>query len=229
MTLEGMTALLLALWQGDSAFPSGSFAFSNGLEGAVALGGPLDRRRLAQLVANTLRFRWASADRLALMRAYRTTEMPRIGALDRLFEAATTAAPLRSGSRRNGSAFLLAHSRLGTPGAADLRAAVASGQALGHLPVAQGWVWRHCEMDEPSAVATSAYTMATSMVQAAVRLGALGAIEAQGALRDSLPLIVALASAKPEVDEAPAFSTMTPWIDIAGARHSRAPLRLFSN
>ncbi|MFJ5487624.1 urease accessory protein UreF, partial [Hansschlegelia beijingensis] len=37
-----MIGQLLAIWQADAAFPSGGFAFSNGMEGLAAGGAALD-------------------------------------------------------------------------------------------------------------------------------------------------------------------------------------------
>lgn len=224
-----MKALLAALWQGDSAFPSGAFAFSNGIEGAAALDGPLDRARLSAVLATTLRFRWATADRVALLHAFHAEGVSRLGAVDRAVEAATVSEPLRVGSRRQGTALLIAHARLGTAGAAAYRASIAGGQALGHLPVAQGWLWRHCGLDEASAVAAGAYTVAAGLVNAAVRLGGVGAIEAQGALGEALDLIAGIAGEVFDPSAPLFFPSITPWLDIAAARHARSDLRLFSN
>jgi len=225
-----MIALLATLWQGDSAFPSGGFAFSNGLEGAAALDAPLDRGKLEVLLATTLRHRWATADRLAVIRAFRAADLVQIGVLDRALEAATLSEPLRTGSRRNGAAFLLSHGRLGTEGAVAFRSAIAAGAALGHLPVAQGWIWRRCGLDEASAVAASGYTVAAGLVNAAVRLGSVGAIDAQGALLASLRVIAECATDDlDDLSVPPTFSSMTPWLDVAAIRQARSNLRLFSN
>ena len=224
-----MRALLAALWQGDSAFPSGGFAFSNGIEGAAALDSPLDRARLTAVLATTLRFRWATADRVALLHAFHADDIARLGAIDRAVEAATVSEPLRAGSRRQGRALLISHARLGTPGAATYRAEIVGGRALGHLPVAQGWLWRHCGLDETSAVAAGAYTVAAGLVNAAVRLGGVGAIEAQGALAEALDLIAGIAGEAFDPAAPLLFTSITPWLDIAAARHARSDLRLFSN
>ena len=63
-----MLATLHAIWQADAAFPSGAFAFSYGLEGAIALRREITMRELEQLVMTILRQRWASYDRIALVR-----------------------------------------------------------------------------------------------------------------------------------------------------------------
>ena len=224
-----MRTLLATLWQSDSAFPSGGFAFSNGLEGAAALDGPLDRAKLAAALTTTMRCRWATADRLALLHAFHAGDLARIGAIDRAFEAATVPEPLRAGSRRNGAALLLAHARIGTPGASDYRAAITAGGALGHLPVTQGWVWRRCGLDQASAVAASAYTVVAGLVNAAIRLGSVGAIEAHGVLGETLELVAKLANTVFDLDAPLSFSSFTPWLDIAATRHARAESRLFSS
>jgi urease accessory protein len=59
-----------------------------------------------------------------------------------------------------------------------------------------------------------------------VRLGRIGAVEAQAALTDLLPVIADLSASVPPDAEIESF---TPWVDIAAARHARAHLRLFAS
>ncbi|MGO9683243.1 MAG: urease accessory protein UreF, partial [Beijerinckiaceae bacterium] len=63
--------LLTILQHADSAFPSGSFAFSNGIEGLSAMNASLDRRGLHDVVTMFLRHRWATSDRVAVALAHR--------------------------------------------------------------------------------------------------------------------------------------------------------------
>ena len=95
--------------------------------------------------------------------------------------------PMRVGSRRNGASLLASHARLGTPGAAELRAAVRASRLLGHLPVVQGALWPALGLDERNAASVSGYLFASGLTSAAVRLGAIGAIEAQRSLSGALP------------------------------------------
>ncbi|MGH9805774.1 MAG: urease accessory protein UreF, partial [Terriglobia bacterium] len=89
-----MRNLFAALQQADSAFPSGGFGFSNGVEGLAALGLPLDRDGLQRVIAATLRHRWATADRIALIRAYRAgADIDAIGKIDTSVEATLLAEP----------------------------------------------------------------------------------------------------------------------------------------
>ena len=220
--------LLKAMWQADGTFPSGGFAFSNGLEGAAALAGPLAAEGVSGFVEAALRRRWASADRVALVRAFRADgDLGALAAVDRDVEATTLVEATRAGSRRNGAAFLTTHARLGCAVASDLRAAVRSGTCLSHLAVMQGAVWRAIGLDEPEAILASGYGAASTILTAAVRLGAVGAIEAQTILAAQLPLIERLARTSLPEDGMP--SSLLPWHELAAARHVRADVRLFSN
>lgn len=217
---------LLAMWQADTAFPSGGFAFSNGLEGLAALSGPIGEAELESVVAAALRHRWAGADRVALVQAYRAGgDLDGVAAVDREVEASTLAEPFRLGSRRNGAGLLAAHARIGTPDAADFLAWVRQGRAHGHLPVAQGVVWRGAGLDLAGAVLASGYVALSGFATAAVRLGLVGAVTAQGVVRRLLPLLGALA----DTPVPAGIESFSPRLDIAAMRHARGDLRLFSN
>ncbi|MYZ49439.1 urease accessory protein UreF [Propylenella binzhouense] len=223
-----MRHLLLAFQHADSAFPSGSFAFSNGVEGVAAAGARLDPAGLGLLLDQILRHRWASFDRIALARAHRAApDLGALAALDAEIEAASLCAPLRDGSRRNAAALLAAHLRIGTPGAEDLRAAMRAGSLRGHLAVVQGFLWRALGLDEPAALAMSAYGAAMGAVTAAVRLGAIGAIAAQPVLAEALRRAADLAEAP--VPAAARLAAFLPFVEIAAARNEAADLRLFAS
>jgi urease accessory protein len=223
-----MAAMLQAMWQADGAFPGGSFAFSYGIEGVIAWRGNLDAAALGELVAGLLRQRWATYDRVALLRAFRADgDIALIAAVDRDVELSTPAASLREGSRRHGGAFLASHARLGGEMAPRLRRAIVAGECLGHIVVMQGAVWQAMRLDEELSQLTSAYGVASGAIAAAVRLGAIGALEGQKVLAACLPLIGRLV-AQPMAADAEMRSFL-PFLDVAAARHARADLRLFAN
>jgi len=222
-----LTGLLTILQHADSAFPSGSFAFSNGIEGLAAMNAPLDRDGLQNVVVMFLRHRWATSDRIALALAHRADgDLDRVVEVDHAVEVATLAEPLRTGSKRNGNALLAAHVRLQTPGTADLRGLIGEGKALGHLPVVQGFVWQARGMSEADAVAVSGYSTAAGLIAAAVRLGRIGAVEAQTVLASVLDAIADLSTPVAPGTEIESFM---PWVDAAASRHARAHLRLFAS
>ncbi len=223
-----MLSTLRAIWQADGAFPSGAFAFSYGLEGAIAMRGDMTMREFEQLVMTILRQRWASYDRIALLRSFRAKgELSVIAAIDREVEASTLVEALRNGSRRNGASFLASHARLGDELARLLRDAARRGECLGHIAVMQGAVWSAAGLTEELAQLTSGYAVASGLVAVAVRLGAIGALRGQAVLKACLPLIGEIASrAIPNEVEMESF---VPFLDIASARHAQADLRLFAN
>ncbi|MDF3808853.1 MULTISPECIES: urease accessory UreF family protein [Rhodopseudomonas] len=217
-----------AIWQADGSFPSGSFAFSYGIEGLIALRGNVDATALLEIISGLLRQRWNSCDRVALLRAFRAGgNIAEIAVADRDVEASTFGVSMREGSRRNGGAFLASHARLADGIASTLRKAVRSGECLGHITVMQGAVWQELGLDEELAQLTSGYAIASSAVAAAVRLGAIGALEGQKVLAGSLPLIeqLMLHSIPTETE----LRSFLPYLEVAAARHTRADLRLFAN
>jgi urease accessory protein len=222
-----VSALLTILQHADSAFPSGSFAFSNGIEGLAAMNAPLDRSGLRDVIAMVLRHRWATSDRVAVVRAHRAgDDFGELAALDGAVEAATLAEPLRSGSKRNGQALLAAHTRLGTPGAGEFRAQIAAEKLHGHLPVVQGFLWRARDMSENDAMTVSGYTTASGLIAATVRLGRIGAVEAQAVLAALLPTIADLSV---PVALNAQIESFLPWVDAAASRQAHAHLRLFAS
>lgn len=228
-----MLARLVALQHADSSFPSGSFAFSNGIEGLAALDPGFDADALVRAVGAILRHRWAESERVALILSHRAAgDIETLAQVDAAVEAATLAEPMRLGSRRNGSSLLTAHARLATPGAIELRAAVAAGTLLGHLPVVQGALWRALGLDEATAAEIAGYQTLAGLVAAAVRLGGVGAIEAQRVIGALLPVLAEAAAAPVETPDTPnaiVFQAFTPLVEIASARHAQADLRLFAN
>ena len=223
-----MLSILQTIWQADGTFPSGSFAFSYGVEGVVARRSRLDGTALTELTTAIIRRRWATCDRIALVQAFRAAgALHAMAAIDRDVEASTFGGTIREGSRRNGGSFLASHARLGDATALRLRDAVRAGVCLGHIAVMQGAVWQAMGLDVKLAQLASAYGVASGVIAAAVRLGAIGALEGQRVLRGCLPLIDTLV-AQPVPDHAE-LSSFVPFLEIAAARHARADLRLFVN
>ncbi|MFZ5675433.1 MAG: urease accessory protein UreF [Pseudomonadota bacterium] len=228
MSLPPASGLLLALQHADSQFPSGGFAFSQGLEAASQLVDRLGAFSFAGFLEAQIRHRWAEADRVALVRAYRCGgDREAVARLDTEVEASTLAEGLRAGSRRNGMALLTTHARIGTEGADAYRAMIRDGAACGHLPVVQGMLWRAVGLDEKTAIAISGYQAAASLATAAIRLGLIGAIEAQRHVADMLPLIEAMGALPVEKDEP--VRSFVPLAEIAVALHGATGQRLFSN
>lgn len=224
--MTNLPELLTLLQHGDSFFPSGAFASSWGLETLHADGKVTDAESLTQFIAGQLRWRWARLDRPAMLTAYRAgDEMEQVAQLDVELEALALARELRDASRRAGRALLRVHGQLGTRNAATYLEWIKNGQAYGHIPVAQGVVWRSIGLSEESASALSGYGLCLAFVSVAIRLGIISHIDAQRILQQLHPALVeTLQLPLPSV-----LSSFSPLTDIALMRHETQGVRLFAS
>ena len=220
------SVLLLALQHGDSQAPGGTFAFSWGLEG-LAADGRFDRAELADFIEGQLVHRWAGFDRPIVGRAHGLRGIEDVTHLDATVDAWLPIEPQRTGSGRAGKALLGFHQRMGTPGAHALRKAIEEGQAVGHLPVVQGVVWRGIGASLATALTLSAHCMVSGLAGAALRLGKVGHLDAQLAIMRLRPIVTSLLEESvPPIESLHAF---TPLADIAMLRSKERDVRLFSN
>ncbi len=113
--MTGAASLLAVLQHGDSFFPSGSLAFSWGLETLRNDGLIQNAEDVEWFVMDQLRHRWATMDRPVLVAAHRAADdLESVVAVDLLVEAMSLAREARDGSRRAGAALLSVHHSLGT-------------------------------------------------------------------------------------------------------------------
>src|SRR5258707_11064675 len=153
-----MLSILQAIWQADGTFPSGSLAFSYGVEGVVAQHPRLDGTALAELTTTIIRQRWATCDRIALVQAFHAAgDLRAIATIDRDVEASTFGSTMRDGSRRNGGSFLASHARLGDATAFRFGGAGRAGICLGHIAVMEGAGWQGMGLYEKVGQLASAY------------------------------------------------------------------------
>jgi urease accessory protein len=221
-------SLLGALQFADSFFPSGSIAFSWGLETLRAEGEIVSAEQVAQFLEGQLAHRWASFDAPVLVAAMRAGDgFDRLADLDELVDAMTLATELREGSRRAGASLLKVHEGLGTPGAAEYRQRIAQRKARAHLPVVQGLLWNATGLSEDAGRAVSAHTLCTGIVGAALRLGMIGHLDAQRILLQVRPVLVELLRL-PAGDPEESYA-YTPHGEIAAMRHEVQDTRLFAN
>jgi urease accessory protein len=218
--------LLTALQFSDSAFPSGGFAFSWGLEGLQADGLADGVDDVAEIVAEQLRQRWATMDRILLARAHAASGNDELTGIDITAEVACTSEQLRTGSRRAGRALIGMAARLGYPGALSYRAVIRADERLGHLPVVQGLVFRDVGLDGHTAEVLSAWSLLNGLTSAAIRLGLIGHVQAQHLAITLRPVVAALLDR--ETDLQGPLSSFTPLIDIAVSRRGSRDLNLFA-
>jgi len=221
-------SLLGALQYADSFFPSGSIAFSWGLETLRADGEIVSPDQVAQFLQGQLVHRWASFDAPVLVAAMRAGgKFDRLADLDQLVEAMTLVPELREGSRRAGASLLKVHAGLGTPGADEYRRNIERRKTRGHLCVVQGLLWNATGLSEEACRAVSAHTLCTGIVGAALRLGMIGHLDAQKILLQARPVLVELL--KLPAGQAEELCAYAPHAEIAAMRHEVQDSRLFAN
>ena len=219
---------LLMLQNGDSFFPSGSVAFSYGLESLCGDTKIATEQDVQRFLAQLLRYRWTTLDRPILRMAWLAEgDLDRVQSADRLQQQMSIPYESRTGSWRAGRALLSVHKALHTRGACEYSSRIEQGSALGHLCVVQGLVWWGVGLTVEQAETVSVHTMCTGMLGAALRLGVIGHTGAQRIL-SHLHVLAAEALSGPCV-QPEAVCTFTPAADIAVMRHEWQSSRLFSN
>jgi urease accessory protein len=223
-----MDRLLAALQLGDSFFPSGATAFSFGLEGLRADGALGGAVAVEGFLAAQLEGRWVSGDRVALLHAHAAAgDLERIEEIDRLCDRSCWVESWRTAGRRLGRALLRVHQSLQTPNVEAYLARVEIGTAPGQLAPVQGLVSAGIGLAGDEAAALSGYGLAVSMVGAALRLGALGHLDAQRILARQRPRLAALVGAP-----LPPLGEMAAWVpgaEVASMRMEGRSGRLFAS
>jgi urease accessory protein len=217
--------LLAAIRFADTAFPTGGFAFSSGLEGSYRDGLVRDEGDVTAYAAEQLVGRWHQCDRVLLRRAW--AEPDPIEA-DTLAQVVGTMSVLREASRRAGAATLATFSAVGDSGSksevAHYRARVLGGAAPGHLPVALAICLRAAGLMLATAEAVAAWQVISGITGAALRLGLCGHLGAQRVVTALNPLLLDVLQREPPSAPAP----FTAFADIAAQRRGDG-VRLFAS
>ena len=210
----------------DSAFPTGGFAHSGGLEAAVHHGCARTAEELGTYVGGHLwNVGWAS---LPFVTA--AFESPGdVWALDAWNDAAMTNHVANRASRTQGRAFLATCARIfDEPPLAAMAARARARDVSAHLAPVFGASLASLGAGRHETQALYLYVALRGVTSAAVRLGLLGPHEAQRLQRchgRTLDAVLdACASLTP--DEA---ATAFPLLDVMGATHDRLYARLFQS
>ena len=225
--IELQQDLLTSLRVSDSSFPGGNFGFSNGLEAVLSADENLDQDSLARTIYDLLENRWKPSDCVALRQCYRNIDdLSKIAQVDQELDKTATSSIARAGSIENGRALLSTAATLGDQPAKEYLRLIREGQAIGHIPIAQSLYWHHNGMNESQAIHLSLYSTASNYCQVAIRMGVVGALQAQRILTKILHDF--------SVTESNDFwlsapSSFTPYSDIATLKLAEQGLRLFRN
>ena len=206
--------LTLVQWL-SPAFPLGSFAWSQGLEWAIAEGGLRDRAGLERWIADLLDHGGLAADAVLLARALDSGADH--GALaDRARALAPTRERLAE-TEAQGTAF-----------ARTVAALTGTVQPPAPLPVALGRAAAPLGLPPGRVVALYLHSVASVLVQVAVRFVPLGQTEGQAALAALAPAIEG-AAARALATPVERIGTAAIGADMASAWHETMEVRLFKS
>ncbi|PMC62877.1 urease accessory protein [Corynebacterium xerosis] len=228
----GVRALLTTLQWTDSAFPSGLYTLSHGLEG-LAQQGAATKDSLDDVVSGLLRHSIGPSDATATCLAWRAAEAGDLDLLIRIddeLSATRPSAGMRRGSHRAGRQTLTMAGELGVDGRiiGAFRDVVLDGRAPGNQAVAIAVVKQQLEVGIEHVAAAELAGFVNGIAGAAIRLRLADHVSAQRLVSAmALVIVEVLADALSRtIDE---LGPSTPALDIASAAHETAPARLFLN
>ena len=222
--------LLTLLHFADSAFPTGGYAHSFGLEPYCQAGIVRDRDGLERFLVMQLEGSGGPCDATAVAGALRAVgrgDLEACRRLDEALEAMKVQKEFREGSRQMGRqtlrvAVALTRDQLLAGYLGDVNA----DRTPGHHAIAFGMVAGTLGWDAKAAAIAFLYSTTALLVGAALRLLPMGQVEGQGVLWSLHPVIerVAQEAAERGPDDLWSF---TPGLDIQGMLHERLDARLF--
>jgi urease accessory protein len=231
----GVARLLVSLQLSDSAFPSGFYTMSHGLEG-FRQRGLVDRESVGDLLEEMLVRTVGPGDATALARAHGAAtwrDWDAVADLDRLLHASKLSAELRTASVRSGRqlADIAAETFSGTSGGEDVATwagRIKARQTPGSQAVVTAVCYAATGVPVVQAVASDLFAFAVSYAGAALRLRLTDHRSTQVLLRRAQLVIEAVAAdavARPAAD----IGGFAPVGDIMSAEHERAEARLFTS
>jgi urease accessory protein len=231
-------SLLSLLQLNDSAFPSGRYTLSYGLEALVQSGRlkvPGESSTLIALLGDSIRFGVAPSDGLALACAHRAArvdadvDLELMKEVDMRLTAVKLPREVREASTRTGRAVLTAATAaIGGSALHNYAERVRRGDSPGNHAVVVGLLCASLGTPCLDAVVGELYAFSSSWVGAAVRLGLVDHRGAQALLHRVRPVIAAAAPKVIDRDSGQ-ISSCTPFLDVMAMRHEYAELRLFAS
>ncbi|MEU6162155.1 urease accessory UreF family protein [Streptomyces sp. NPDC047130] len=225
-----MDRLLVSLQLTDSAFPSGFYTLSHGLEG-FAQERAVDPRSLPVLLHDLLRHGVGPADATALALAHRAAtarDWEAVAAVDARLYATKLNRETRQAATRTGRQLLdLAAEVFGADGIVRYHRAATERRVPGTQAVAAGVVHAANGVPAGQAVASDLFAFCASFAGAALRLRLTDHRRAQTLLREAAPVVVETtrAALARELED---LGATTFAVDVMSARHERAEARLFA-
>ncbi len=243
-----MRSRLRSLQWADTAFPSGRYTLSHGLEGLMQAGIITKDSSFGDVVDFcqdllvwsfmpvdlAAHFRvWEVLDKQKMDQAAENQAVAQICYIDHLVHISRPGQSTRTGSMRVGKQLLFMAEQLGisSPVLDDYGAAV-SGQscpsAHGHQYISAALIHQAQGLDAVEAAEVESYGFVAAVASAAVRLQLVDFIESQQLIQ-RCESTISEAIAKAQQLSLDDIGTLTPLLDATSAQHEYASARLFIN
>ncbi len=224
-------ALLVSLQLSDSAFPSGFYTMSHGLEG-FSQARRADAGGVRELMTDMLVHGVGPGDATALARAHEAAvagDWEQVRRVDRLLLATKLNAELRTASVRSGHQLTaIAREAIGGPELDEWSRAVTAKETPGCQPVATAVAYAAAGVGTEQAVVSDLSAWAVSFLGAALRLRLSDHRQVQVVLHAVGPVIAAVAAdaLRRTTDD---LGGCVPTADVMSAQHEHAEARLFAS
>ena len=219
-----MTPSFLLLQLSDSAFPTGGFAHSGGLEAAWQCGEVRDLDALRRFMRDAL---WQAGRGVLPLTAAAYDDPGRLEELDARCDAFLTNAVARRASTVQGRTFLATCARI-WPEPSMARIQTLARPLSGHYAPIAGAVLRTLDVPLLDAQQLLLYIAARGILSAAVRLGIVGPYAAQRLQFESHQEVEAVLARCASLRESDLAQT-APVADLLQAGHDRLYSRLFQS
>lgn len=231
MTATPVHDLLVSLQLSDSAFPSGFYTMSHGLEG-YRQAGAVEGDEVEGLLGGLLLHSVGPGDATALARAHEAVtaqDWERVHLVDQMLFAAKLNAEMRRASVRSGHQLSdIAAETIGGPALERWQRDVQAKRTPGCQPVATAVAYAAAGVGLEQAVASDMSAFAVSFLGAALRLRLLDHRQVQVVLHAVGPVIEE-ASADAVRRDLADLGGCVPMADAMSAQHERAEARLFAS
>jgi urease accessory protein len=210
----------------DSAFPSGGFAHSAGLEAATQLGEVRGEAGVARFLSDAL---WQAGHGSLPLVGDAWRRPGDVATLDAVCDAFVLGAVANRASRVQGRAFVSACARsFDDPALVTLHDDVRARRIAGHHAPLFGAAARALGVSHDDATVIWLHGVARGVLSAAVRLGLVGPHEAQGMQHGTAALRGRIAGACGALGRGDLAQT-SPWLDLLGSQHDHLYSRLFQS
>ena len=236
---ETQVAKLVSVLQlTDSAFPSGRYIHSYGLETYSQHGilkSPNVASILLDLLCDSIRLGVAPSDGVALACSHRAVglgaeaDLELIVKVDSRLTAVKLATEARDASKRTGRALLRTVTTIcPRPAILEYANLVESGRSPGNHAVVYGLATASLGIPSVAAIASELYAFSASWAASAVRLALIDHHTAQELLHQ-VRWVIADAALNAASRDVRHISSCTPLLDVMAMRHEQADLRLFAS